>query len=87
MLMLNKGLNFIYLPESYITKKGVGIIPVCESVVSSQGLKWDLKSYKTGFGSDNLSCCNVMEESDLRFIIESGDVVFSCELDFDLINK
>ena len=39
---LFKGLNIIYLSNTIFTKKGVGLLPIKCSNISTEGLKWDV---------------------------------------------
>ena len=39
---LFKGSNIIYLPICLLTRKGVGLLPISKSKISTKGLKWNV---------------------------------------------
>jgi hypothetical protein len=39
---LNPGMNKIYISNSLFTKKGVGLLPISKSIISTKGFKWDI---------------------------------------------
>lgn len=54
---LSIGINKIFVSE-YFTGKGIGIIPLVESKISTSGLIWDIKDKITKIGGDIISTSN-----------------------------
>jgi len=72
--ILPPGVNVIYtaLPEKYFTPN-VGIIPVFgPAVISTTGLEWDVKNWKTSMGTQVSTSNHVVEEP---ITIETNEIV------------
>jgi len=39
---LDTCMNQIYFPDNFISKKGIGLLPIKQSVISTKGLKWNI---------------------------------------------
>jgi len=42
LFKLDSCLNHIIFPSNFLSKKGVGLLPIDRSVISTKGLKWDV---------------------------------------------
>lgn len=83
---LNEGLNNIYLPQSLFTKKGIGLLPISRSIVTTRGLRWDVKDYHTQFGSEDVSTSNELIDNEGQIYVHEGTLLFTAELNTNLIN-
>jgi hypothetical protein len=81
---LETGINIIYLPKNNIfTGKGIGLIPIEKSIISTKGLKWDVNQWETFFGSPNISTSNEIQDyidGEIKIIVETGLIVFTAEI-------
>jgi hypothetical protein len=85
---LKSGMNNIYLSNSLFTTKGIGLLPLEESIISTRGLRWDVTDYKTKFSTKDVSTSNETcdEGSLFNVFINNGYILLSLEIDSDKIN-
>jgi hypothetical protein len=85
LIKLGPGMNYIYISENLFTKKGVGLLPVKNSIISTKGLMWDVQDWKTSFGEVNLSTSNEFVDYECTVYVAEGNVFFSAEIDVNKI--
>jgi hypothetical protein len=76
---LHSGMNAVFLSRSLFTKKGIGLLPLEKSVISTKGLRWDVSKWETNFGG-NVSTSNEFLDEESSIVVESGNVVFSAQI-------
>ncbi len=81
--LLSIGMHNIYLSEIF-SGKGIGLIPLSESIISSKGLKWNLDKTPSKVGGDLISTSNQIDDSNFNNIInifvESGEIIITLEI-------
>jgi thiamine pyrophosphokinase len=81
---LNSGMNKIFVPDIIFTRRGVGLLPMEKSIISTKGLKWDVNNWETSFGK-NISTSNEFENDEIDIYVENGCMMLSAEIDTDNI--
>ena len=79
-MLLNKGVNTIHVPRSEgLLEENVGIIPLGRpAVISTQGLEWDVKDWKTEFGGQVSTSNHIRADV---IVVETDEVVlFTVEI-------
>lgn len=80
--VISEGMNIIYLSDLF-TGKGIGLLPLSESKVSTKGLKWNLDQSITKIGGDMVSTSNQVESNindTIEIFLEYGFLILSFEL-------
>jgi hypothetical protein len=83
MTGLHRGMNKIFLPNCLFTKKGIGLLPLQDSIISTNGLTYEVKDWQTKWGSSNVSTSNETDEDNFEIIVHEGSIVFTAELTVD----
>jgi hypothetical protein len=87
MCVLSPGMNTLLFSENLFTKKGLGLLPLEKSIISTKGLRWDLLDWETDFGSINLSTSNEFLEDECSIFVHSGNIAFTAEININKINN
>lgn len=81
--LLSLGMHNVYLSDIF-SGKGIGLIPLTESILSTKGLKWNLDKTPTRVGGDLLSTSNQVDDSNfdniINIFVESGEIIIAFEL-------
>ena len=80
--LISEGMNIIYLSDCF-SGKGIGLLPLSESKVSTKGLKWNLDQSITKVGGDMVSTSNQVESNinnTIEIYLEYGCLIISFEL-------
>lgn len=83
--LLKTGRHRIHVKERQgqreVFDKYVGIVPVKEpSVISTQGLEWDVKDWETEFGGQMSTSNHVLPETEIVEVETTKDVLFTIAL-------
>jgi len=77
-------MNVILFPKKLFTKKGIGLLPLEKSVISTRGFQWDVNDWQTSFGHNNLSTSNEFVKDEVKIYVEKGNVIFTAEISIKL---
>jgi hypothetical protein len=83
---LKLGMNYVYLSNCLFTRKGVGLLPMEKSIISTKGFEWDVENWETSFGHLNLSTSNEIKDTEAEIYVHNGLVLFTLEIDTNNIN-
>jgi hypothetical protein len=86
MCVLSPGMNTILFSDNLFTKKGLGLLPLQKSIISTKGLRWDVQDWETDLGSLNLSTSNEFVEDECSIFIHSGCIAFTAEININKYN-
>lgn len=80
--LLKRGRHRILIPDwAGLFGKHVGIVPIKgPAVISTRGLEWDVKDWRTEFGGRMSTSNHLMPETEVVEVETNGDVVFTVAL-------